>query len=321
MAIIKEKRMPRTSVAAKQKDEELPDVSKMPVDNSTAYGRIIECIKKPPEHSVVLTITPEDATNILARHNTKNRPVKPSAIRDYVRDISTNNWAVTGDTIKFAPSGRLLDGQNRLTACVQADKSIKTHVVFGIDEDYFRVLDVGRTRTPGDILHIAGYTDVNRLASAIRNALILDGAYESKQTRQFRPETLLKAIQNEYSDLLDYMSDAVALYKATTYPPGMAAALLRKMHRIDKKDAQEFYNAWRFGYAEGRADSVRKMLEYLNQLNIQLPGGIPARTRIIVTITAWNCFRENKRGTQATFRRALEKREGYPSLGEEAQGK
>lgn len=310
--------MPRTSAATKPKNDELPDVSKMAVDTSTAYGQIIEFIKKPPEHSVVLTITPEDATNILTRHNTNNRPVKPSAIRDYVTDIATGNWAVTGDTIKFAPNGRLLDGQNRLTACVQADAPMKSHIVFGIDEDHFRRIDVGRPRTPGDILHIAGYKDVNRLASAIRNALILDGTNEGKQRRQFRPETLLKAVQTDYSDLLDFMPDALGLYKTTNYSPGEAAALLRKMHRINKEDAQEFYKAWRFGYTEGRADVVRKMMEFLNQLNLQLPGGIPARTRIVVVITAWRCFRENKRGTQATFRRALEKREGYPSMGEEA---
>lgn len=306
--------MPAKTTKKEPEAEIVPDLSKTTLNTSDAYSQIVKNIKDPPETSVVLTITPPDATAILDRHNTKNRPEKPAAIRDYITDIATDNWAVTGDTIKFAPCGRLLDGQNRLTACVRSDKSIRTHVVFGIPEEHFQRIDVGRRRTPPDILHIAGYTDVNRLASAIRHALILDANNDTNQSKQFRPENLLDAIQNDYSDLLDYMKDALALYKTTKHPPGEAAALLRKMNRIDPDAAKDFYDAWRYGRAEGRADAVLKMLEFLQQMKTEVAGGIPARTRVAVVITAWNGLRQDKRLNQASFRNAIKRRDGYPAM-------
>ncbi len=304
--------MPSNFLDTKPDYENLPDVTQLKVDASTAYGQVLAGIKDPPEHSVIITFRPEDADRILTRHNDKNRPFKLYGIRDYIKDMEEGRWSLTGDTIKFGMSGRLLDGQNRLSACFTSGKPFASHVVFGINEDFFKRIDVGRPRSASDILAIAGYKNTINLASAVRNALIFDGLGEEKQRRHFRPERLLEALEGDYADILDFLGHGVAIYQTLRYPTGEATALLRKMHHISPEHADAFYKAWRFGYTEGRATVVRRMMEYLQALKSRVRGGLPGRTRQIVVITAWNMFRQNKKGSLAAFDRALESGHGLP---------
>jgi hypothetical protein len=92
--------------------------------------QIHEWIKKPPETSRVVTITPKAAATILGIGtdtpglNSHNRGRKPGKIKEYAEDMTKGTWHLTGDTIKFTKSGLLGDGQNRLYACVQGAQGV-----------------------------------------------------------------------------------------------------------------------------------------------------------------------------------------------------
>jgi hypothetical protein len=66
------------------------------------------------------------------------------------------------------PSDR---GRHRLTAIASQRKHVPCMVSFDADPETFGVIDTGATRSPGDSLKIAGYTDVNVLAAATRQVL------------------------------------------------------------------------------------------------------------------------------------------------------
>lgn len=101
-------------------------------------------------------ITPELASEWL-KLNTLNRPKKLQKIALYAADMKADHWPRTGATICFSRSGRLLDGQNRLQALVDSGATVRTLVVWDLDDDIFDVIDGGARRTASDVLVIEGY--------------------------------------------------------------------------------------------------------------------------------------------------------------------
>ena len=80
---------------------------------STANVINIEDHEKPSASLVY--VTPDMAKRWLSK-NTGNRPVKKAKVAQYARDMTEGRWEITGEAVKFAQSGRLIDGQNRLHA-------------------------------------------------------------------------------------------------------------------------------------------------------------------------------------------------------------
>ncbi len=95
----------------------------------------------------VAHITPELAKHLLATTNHDNRPLKPAHVKMPVTAIN-DEWMLNGETIAFSKSGRLLDGQHRLTACVNTGKAFQTVIIKGIeDEAAFGTIDTGKPRS------------------------------------------------------------------------------------------------------------------------------------------------------------------------------
>jgi hypothetical protein len=101
----------------------------------------------------VMTITPRDATEWL-RCNRNNRPVRKRHVEFLAQEILDGNWQVNGQPIVIAEDEQVLDGQHRLFAIVEAGKSIKSMVVYGISPDAFKTIDTGAVRTGADALFL-----------------------------------------------------------------------------------------------------------------------------------------------------------------------
>lgn len=107
--------------------------------------------------------------------NIGNRNLKPLKIETYVRDILDGNWMITGESIKFDWNGRLIDGQNRLTAIIRAGRPVTAVVVRGLDPAVQKVLDTGAKRSAGDSLRMGGHKQSpNVLAASIRLVIAMD---------------------------------------------------------------------------------------------------------------------------------------------------
>src|SRR4051794_4301498 len=96
------------------KQESLPDLTQ---------AQLSKWLNSPPENSRRVWITPELARAILTDLNKGTRTKKPEEIRRYANDMKDGRWVMTGESIKFGTDGLLKDGQNRLSACVQANVS------------------------------------------------------------------------------------------------------------------------------------------------------------------------------------------------------
>ena len=90
--------------------------------------------------------------------------------------MKAGNWKLTGEPIVFAKTGRLVNGQHRLHAVVESNVPLTTVVVRGVDEDTFKVMDSGLSRSMGDLFHSAGHKSANQMASTTKHAMqYMDG--------------------------------------------------------------------------------------------------------------------------------------------------
>jgi hypothetical protein len=269
---------------------------------ANAQGEIEKHLKKPPTTSVILEIDPRTAERILAERNQGNRPPKPNKVQQFAADMDIGRWGLTGDTIKFGTDGRLLDGQNRLSASVRTGKPFKTHVVFGIDPSLFGRMDVGKPRNPADVLHIAGFKYASTLAAAIRWAYLLDTDPYNRETLQ--PDFVLDLARHKYSDIERFLKDGRTINKQFSHPAGQIAALVYNFAKKDAQKAKEFVRAWQRGERNGKYQIIDTMQALLHSQKANNNGRIHELTRAGIIIKAWNIFRAGQKGSLAQLQAA-----------------
>lgn len=118
-------------------------------------------------NTVELTITPETAAAMLTT-NAMNRPISRAHVERLCGAMRRGEWELNGATIKVARTGRLLDGQHRLTACVESGCSFKTLVVHGLPESSFATIDqIARSRKISDVLTIETGANMKNVVAAL----------------------------------------------------------------------------------------------------------------------------------------------------------
>ena len=115
----------------------------------------------------IVHMTPSLAEMYLAS-NVRNRPLNKAHVSQMRQVIESGDMVMNGETIIIGIDGTLLNGQHRLTACVQSGIGFDAMVVEGIDIDAFRTLDGGRKRGVGDVLAMDGEALPNKLAAAVQ---------------------------------------------------------------------------------------------------------------------------------------------------------
>lgn len=122
----------------------------------------------------VEVITPAVAAEYLRLFNQGNRKPNKAQVAYYAKMMNDGEWELNGESIKFSGSGetlRLLDGQHRLMACVEANVPFETLVVRDVEEKTFDTLDQGWLRKKGQIFNIANIPNSNNVSAAINKYL------------------------------------------------------------------------------------------------------------------------------------------------------
>jgi hypothetical protein len=193
-----------------------------------------------PSASVVF-ISPEMASRWLER-NTHNRKLRPSTVTRYARDMASGNWELTGEAIKFAADGTLLDGQHRLAAVIKAGATVPIYVVRGLAVEAQRVMDTGDKRSAAGVLQIAKHPNSTLLASTARLAL----GVEADLPDPGRHEATHSEIQ-EFVDANPDLEHAVdfarQIARKTDCPPAVVAYTFWQLAKIDTFAAANFWIA------------------------------------------------------------------------------
>ncbi len=113
-----------------------------------------------------VTLTPQKAKELL-KLNTKNRPMSLSTVKRYVREIAIGNWVYNGESIKISKSNVIIDGQHRLAAVVEANLTIETELIFGLNGDIFCTIDQGKKRSNADNFALQGVKNYMQIAAVV----------------------------------------------------------------------------------------------------------------------------------------------------------
>lgn len=117
-------------------------------------------------------ITPERAKDLLEL-NTNNRRINNKKVAQYVRDMNNDNFEYNGHTICVSKANVLLDGQQRLTACVQSGKPFWSILVQGLEDSVMATIDSGRARVYSDRLKIRGIPNATAVAATLTHVCLL----------------------------------------------------------------------------------------------------------------------------------------------------
>lgn len=125
----------------------------------------------------IRTITPELAAELLTI-NTNNRPPNKRIVTFYANQMTAGQWKEnTGEAIKVAKSGVLLDGQQRLMAIVKSGVTVKMLIISDLEDSVFDVLDTGKPRNAGDVFELSSVKSANRVAAIIRRYRLYKAGY------------------------------------------------------------------------------------------------------------------------------------------------
>lgn len=124
----------------------------------------------------IVSVTPEMAKQWLDTNAKNNRKLRKGIVARYASDMIKNRWQVTGEAIKFAVDGRLIDGQHRLNAVLLSKKTIQVAVVRGLPADAMKVLDTGQSRSAGDALTIFGHNGQSAVLAGLARKVIATNA-------------------------------------------------------------------------------------------------------------------------------------------------
>lgn len=115
----------------------------------------------------IVRITPTMAAEMLNR-NTHNRPINKSHVKHFCEIMQRGEMVMNGETIILDADDVVLNGQHRLSACVQSGIPFDSMIVSGIDLEAFKTIDGGKKRSVADSLSMQGETNATNLASAVQ---------------------------------------------------------------------------------------------------------------------------------------------------------
>jgi hypothetical protein len=179
-------------------------------------------------------ITPALARQYL-QHNHGNRPLRPTGVADYLAAFKRGEYVQTHQGIAFDDTGRLYDGQHRLTAIAQMPEGFACHMLVFTDmpPQAADATDRGYVRSLSDVLRIP-----TRLASLGRFLAEMNEPSAGRVT----PAMLLPyvdGIRGTYVDLVTFSPRAVRLWSSSAV---LGAASL---HLINGGDADYIKTTYR----------------------------------------------------------------------------
>jgi len=124
------------------------------------------------ERSIEVLVTPPMAKYWIEHYNTHNRNVSWSTVDKYARDMKDGKWELTNQGIGFDCNNVLVDGQQRLLACIKANVPFLTFVCRNLDPQSQQVVDGGRLRKVSDQLFLSNNIQNAKLKIAIINMMV-----------------------------------------------------------------------------------------------------------------------------------------------------
>lgn len=267
-------------------------------------------MSKSPTYQVI-DITPEMAAVWLVEYNTHNRSIRRRVVAAYAEDMRSGNWRETGDSIKRAADGTILDGQHRLAAIAESGVTVPMLVVGNLESVVQDVVDGGARRKFGDVLQLRGEKNYVTLAAVVRRVWYWKTGLRTN-TGNYSPSTSqLLLLLEEHPELRDSV-EAIRLITSSSQIPGSILGLCHWLFsRLDAEDAAGFFTRLGDGVnlaADSPIYVLRKTMADHHTTKSRLTN--PVVTAYV--IKAWNAYRDGRTISVLRYRVGGANPEAYP---------
>lgn len=182
-------------------------------------------------------VTPKMAREWL-KQNSNNRPLRLGVVNGFKNAYERGEWKVTHQGIAFGTSGRLLDGQHRLTFISELPEksAVAINVTTEQDDDTFDAIDQGFKRTISDIHSVSSdLVAVGRFFARIMDT----GGYKNALTPQY-VKPFIDWVQPEFEVLLSFSPKYTRMWATA---PVRSAAIYNLKTGIDKNFVRLAYDS------------------------------------------------------------------------------
>lgn len=270
-------------------------------------------IHLPPPLSAgeVTLITPAIAETMLG-HNTHNRPTRMPTVSAYAQDMAAGDWRWTGDPVRFAEDGTLLDGQHRLLAIVESGETIPLLILRGLANEAQEDMDRGVPRKYADVLSLRGEVNAHGLAALVRKVHAWNAgqrtsrAYGVKATSAQLTRTL-----DARPELRDITRASGTVASTWDVPQSLIGLAWWLFSTIDQEDADFFMHRCADGQNLAAGDPIYELRKIV-AASRDHRGERSQRYLLAIIIKAWNAYRQGKKVGQLKFRAGGAKPEPFP---------
>ena len=169
----------------------------------------------------VEVITPEKAADMLATINVKNRKIRPAVVDKYASMIRKGEWKLSPEAIVIANTGRLLNGQHRLSAVVKSGVAARFLVIRGPNEDVFEILDRGTLRSTADALQ-----SEKRATEVARLIVIIANNCSGRMTTDLAVKGVIAKIGDVHADLMKNCNTCATLFSSAAFRLAAVARIM-----------------------------------------------------------------------------------------------
>ena len=245
------------------------------------------------------TVTPELAEQLLQR-NTGNRKLEAARVKQYAADIERGDWALNGEAIKVSVSGRILDGQHRLMAVIEASKSIESILITGLADEAQETMDQGKARSLGDLLRMRGESNYSTLAAVVKTINV----YQRHGSLvpvigQPQPTTAQMLRTLERNEEIRESVDFALKNTRSWLQKSNVAALHYLFASVDQADADDFFTRLATGENLDSTNPIYVLRERLIKEKYE-PEHIGPKAKLAFMVRTWNAYRRGE-----TFKRLM----------------
>jgi hypothetical protein len=250
-------------------------------------------------------ITPSAAKRYLA-DRPRNRPIRDAKVQLFSSQMDDGAWSLNGESIIIGSSGRVIDGQHRLTAVIRHGKPVRFVVVEGVPDSEIETIDTGAARTAADVLRMNGLSaDAARTLATSVNMVIGFELSESGQysvSKRHLSRVTPKAIYEWTSknpSIVDSCAFLSRMPKAgRVLPLGVLTFLHYLTAKIDRYAANEYFEGLMTGANLDELDP-RLVLRTRLQKESMSHRPAPMKTRIAWAIKSIKWFLEGREARHA----------------------
>ncbi len=265
--------------------------------------KVDKLIDRSQPTQVLMEVTPGMAAEMLQRNRELNRNINDRYVRDFAADMKTGRWSITGQGLSFDTDGKLLDGQHRLQACIDANVSFTTWVAFGISPESFLHHDRGQNRRNGQLFKMSGFANGNTLSVSARFVMLFEMENISMSAREHgltsMDHTLRPGVEDmiawtkERPEFVDLLANNGGTYR---YLTGLSKSYGHALHWIIRaqypKKGDTFIERLCLGIDVTRQDPIHRVRMKLERaLSDKHP--LPSAWRAAFVIKAFNAWNKN----------------------------